>query len=408
MNEADYRLRYGQLGSVVADVQRETVRWLWPGRLAFGKLAILDGDPGTGKSTLICDIIGRYTSGRKLYGADVVLETGNAVIVTGEDGISDTIRPRLEEAGADLSRVTVLQTFLDFDEKSKTKIERVPVLPDDADVIAELVRERRARLLIIDPLMAHLSSGVNAFKDQDVRRALTPLARLADELGIAVVILRHLNKMPGGSALYRGGGSIGIIGAARTALLLGKDPNDDDSLVLASTKSNLGKLGRSLSLRIVPSSRDSNVGIIQWRRESKYSASDLLTQPRKRDSPELDRAKEWLTSHLADGDPKPARGMWERAEADGLNEKSVRRALKVLKIEIERIGGIAGKGAWYWSLPLPKADIINDNSLHLSGEYSSFHSEKSILDISRSPNQDVKDHLTDADANTSSTTSVNQ
>lgn len=379
MLEADYITDYGRLGTVVADVEREQIQWLWKGRLAFGKITILDGDPGTGKSTLTCDIIARFTTGREFFGHPGPGEPGCAVIVTGEDSIPDTIRPRLEESRADLTRITVLQTFQVYDEKTGRHIDQVPVLPDDISIIENVVVERRARLLVIDPLMAHLASGVNAFKDQDVRRALTPLARLADDYRIVVIIVRHLNKMPGGNPLYRGGGSIGIVGAARTAMLLGRDPGDDDALVLASTKSNLGKLAPSLSLRIIASKSDPEVGVIQWLGESTHSAAALLNQPKHRESPELDRAKEWLLTQLEDGDPHPARQLWERAEVADLNQKTVRRAIKVLGIVVERIGRIAGQGAWYWSLPPAKVDTIREIEDNTEGQNHFDHDGVSSL-----------------------------
>src|SRR5690606_2321225 len=131
-----------------------------------------------------------------------------AVIVTTEDGIADTIAPRAEAAGADLSRISVIQLIPEADGPG-----RVPVLPDDIEVIMGECARLGARLLVIDPLMAHLPGDANSYKDQDMRRALAPLAEAAERYGVAVLIVRHLTKAPGGNPLYRGGGSIGIIGA---------------------------------------------------------------------------------------------------------------------------------------------------------------------------------------------------
>ncbi len=156
-----------EVGKIVADVQRERIRWLWPGRLAVGKLTLLDGDPGLGKSVLYCDLAARMTSGRPWPGEEdrhpaSADESGRGVvIVTCEDGLADTIRPRLEEAGADLSRVVVVQTvpvWIEARDGEPGKWgERVPTLPDDLPLVEEAAARVDAGLLVIDPLFGHLS-----------------------------------------------------------------------------------------------------------------------------------------------------------------------------------------------------------------------------------------------------------
>lgn len=368
-----------RIGIIVSAVKRETVRWLWKGWLAFGKVTVLDGDPGVGKSTVICNLIARHTTEKGFPGTTGPDEPGSALIITVEDGIADTIRPRLEVAGADLDRVTVLQTFRVYDPDTGLYIDHIPSLPDDIQTIEQALWESEVTLLVIDPLMAHLSGAVNSHRDQDVRRALAPLAKMADTLGVAVIVVRHLNKMPGGNPLYRGGGSIGIIGAARLGMLLARDPDDEDSLVLASTKSNLGRLPKSLSIQIVPSADDPDVGIVQWGKESHYAAADLLNQPRTRENPELDRAAEWLLVQLADEEPHRASEMWQRATADDLAEKTIRRALKKLKIVPERLGGLADRGAWYWQLPSSKVATSGTRGSGYDGQGPSKTNEVTTL-----------------------------
>src|SRR5690606_6557750 len=226
----------------------------------------------------------------------------------------------------------------------------VPALPDDIPTISKAVHHTGATLLVIDPLTAHLGGDVNSHRDSDIRRALAPLAKMASELHVAVLVIRHLNKQSGGSPMYRGGGSIGIIGAARLGMLLGRSPDEDGTLVLAPTKSNLSRLPASLSLEIVSSPGDDTVGVVRWLGPSPHSAYDVLNVKPPKESPQLEAAKEWLLDELADGEPQKASIMWKQAEALGHAERTVRRALRELHVSVERIGGIAGSGAWFWTL----------------------------------------------------------
>src|SRR5262249_26278743 len=130
--------------------------------------------------------------------------------------------------------------------------ERLVSLPLDADYIGAAVERMRALLVIVDPLTAYLGADVNSHRDQDVRRALFPLAKLAEATGAAVLVVRHLNKSTAANPLYRGGGSIGIIGAARSGLLVARDPDNADRRVLASSKCNLAKLPPSLGFALEP------------------------------------------------------------------------------------------------------------------------------------------------------------
>ncbi len=343
----------------VADVEREAIRWLWPGRLALGKLAILDGDPGLGKSTLYCDLAARITTGRTWPDAPDAPpgEPAAVVIVTCEDGIADTIRPRLEEAGADLTRVHVIQAVREGEDLT------VPRLPDHIDAIEAVVRETGAALLVVDPIMAHLGDRINAHRDADVRRALTPLALLCERCGCAGLVVRHLNKMPGGDPLYRGGGSIGIIGQARIGLLLASHPEHetaDGVRVLATTKANVGAWRPSLVLRLAGSERDPDTAVIRWEGTTPLTARALLARP-KAERPR-DEAADWLRERLTSAaDPVPARDLFAEAEARGISEITLRRARKSLGVVVEQVPPRPG-GTWYWSLPGAGAShICSDN-----------------------------------------------
>ncbi|HEV8276807.1 MAG TPA: AAA family ATPase [Streptosporangiaceae bacterium] len=328
----------------VADVAVEPVRWLWPGRIPLGKITALDGDPGVGKSTLTLTLAAKVTTGSP-FPDQARPEIGDVILLSAEDEIGDTIRPRLEAAGADLGRCWVLP-----DIRPEGEPPRPPELPLDLDQLEGYAKDRRAALVIIDPLMAFLSGQVDAHRDQDVRRALAAMAAMAARTGAAVVIVRHMNKSAAGSPLYRGGGSIGIIGAARAGLLVAPDPEDPDRRVLAVTKSNLAKLPDALAYRLV-SDELYGVAKIIWDGTVSYSAADLLRVDRgdDADAPARREAEEVLREILAAG-PVPAKQAKTQARDAGISERTLARARVAIGAVTKREG--FGPGAYYlWALP---------------------------------------------------------
>ncbi len=186
----------------LSDVVAETVRWLWHGWMPSGTLVVLDGDPGLGKSTLTLDLTARITTGRLMppgEGGDL-RGPGCVLLLGAEDVLRYTVRPRLDAAGADNERVFALEGF-----RAADGHERPVGLPADLERMEEFIVGRGISLVVVDPLMAYLGTDIDAHKDQDVRRCLRPLARLAERTGTTILLLRHLNKLSGGPALYRGG-----------------------------------------------------------------------------------------------------------------------------------------------------------------------------------------------------------
>ncbi len=229
----------------LADVEPEQVRWLWPGRIPLGKLTMLDGDPGLGKSLVTLDLAARVSTGSPMPGETERMTLAAVVILTAEDGLGDTVRPRLDALGANVSMIHAVVGV-----KVESGGEQGVTFPVDLDALQATVLQLDAKLVIIDPFMAFIGDGVNTRIDHDVRRLLAPLARLAEATGAAVVVIRHLNKSSMGSALYRGGGSIAFIGAARAGLLIARDPEDEQRRVLATTKMNLAREPPSLGFTI--------------------------------------------------------------------------------------------------------------------------------------------------------------
>ena len=339
----------------VSDVELEEVKWLVPGRIPLGKIALLEGDPGLGKSTLLVDIAARATTGSPMPDGthgDLAGPT-NAIILSAEDGAGDTIRPRLEAAGADLRRAYILEAV----ESASTHLSRAdhPVVPDrrpptllDVDALRRAIIDVGAKLVTIDPLMAFLPSQSDSHRDQDVRRVLAPLKDLAEETGAAIVLVRHLNKSQGGSAIYRGGGSIGIIGAARVGLVVAKDPDDAERRVLAVTKNNLAKEMPSLRFELVDA--QGGVARVNWLGTTHYSADDLVA-PRsgEAETSAVDEAIMVLKDILADG-PVPVTAAKKRLREAGIADRTLDRAKQKLGVQSHKRGFSHGS-RWVWELP---------------------------------------------------------
>lgn len=326
----------------LVDVRPERVSWIWDGRIALGKVNILQGDPGLGKTLLAGEIIACVSTGAPLpfsgsFGpADVVL-------MTAEDGLSDTIVPRLIAAGADLSRITALTTV-----RRKGK-ECFPTLLRDVDLIESVVRQRNAKLVFIDPLGAFLI-GSDAHKDSDIRQALAPVASMAERTGAAVLFVAHLNKASGLSAIYRGNGSIGIVGAARTVFLVAKKPGEPDKRVLAGVKNNLAPMPPTLAFRI-ETAPNGSPRVRFDSRPLEMDANDILTALSDEATGKTtarNEAADFLKELLANG-PVPQSQIKEEAEGAGHSWPTIRRAKDRLKVRAVKSPGKGG--VWMWQLP---------------------------------------------------------
>jgi hypothetical protein len=329
------------LGVPMSEVVAEEIRWLWDSRMPYGKITILDGDPGLGKSMVAMDIVARVSTGREL--PDGTLGTvgnvgtlgtvgtlGGVVYMTAEDGLADTVRPRLDAAGADASKILALNTYKDD-----------PItLPSHLYLLERAIGMVSAKLVVIDPFLAFLDPKLSANQDQQVRVALTPLKELAERTGVAVLLIRHLNKKDAIKALYRGGGSIGVIGAARSGMVIDKLPEDSKVRVLALTKHNLTEEAPSLTYTIETAQNGS--GRVAWGDAIEMDADELVNP----DTNEVDKAVAWLESYLGDG-PLPSETIIKDADAAGIKERTLKRAKSAKEIPSYRDG--LG-GTWRWHL----------------------------------------------------------
>lgn len=333
----------------LADLKAEPVRWLWPGRIPYGKLTVLEGDPGLGKSQLTLAVAAAVSMGRALPGAGLsnagAGKPMDVLLLTGEDGLCDTVLPRLEAARGDPSRVHVLRGVPDPNHPGQF---RFPSLPGDVTHLLSEIRKRSATLVIVDTLTTYLGGEFNSFKDADVRRALAPLANVAETTGCAILLVRHLTKQSRGRAITAGGGSIRIVGGARSCLLLAEDPDSPDVRVLAVVKANLAKKPDSLSLTIEGAAN--GWPHVVWGDTSSHSADDLIAARGEEgeDKAALDEARELLLTVLTDG-PVLQQEVMRFAREAGISERTLRRAKKKEGIESRRQG--YGKEPWYWQLP---------------------------------------------------------
>jgi hypothetical protein len=332
------------IGQLARDIEPERICWVWPGRLAAGKLTVFDGDPGLGKSTVALEIAARISTGDPLPGGTARTPRG-VVLLSAEDGPADTIVPRLIAARADLNRVFILQGVQDVQ-----GVDEVTV-PGDLAAVEQTIRDHDAALLVIDPFVAFLGSDTSANKDQDVRRAIAPLVAMLDRIGAACLAVRHLNKASGMAALYRGGGSIGIVGAARVGLLVARDPDDDEAAVIAPIKSNLSKPPPALRYRL-QSHPGTDVARVVWDQSPvTFDAAGLLAAAagNEEDRSALQEAVDWLADLLALG-PKAAADVLKDARRDGLSETTVKRAKARLGVQSQREGFGPGSHV-VWFLP---------------------------------------------------------
>jgi hypothetical protein len=333
-NSAPLVVPDGLVALPASAVQPEPVAWLWEGRVPLGSITLLVGDPGLGKTLMACELA-----------ASVSRDGGVVLMASAEDSPATTLVPRLKAAGAALDNVRFVQLRRDGLDQGIT-------LPDDVEALDQLVAKHGAHLLIIDPLMAHLPDAINSFRDQSVRRALTPLYRLAVERGCAVTAVAHLNKGAGGEPLYRVGGSIGFPAAARSVLLLARDPDDSedgDRRVLAHIKCNLAPLAPSLAYEVetmrLPEDERIETARLKHTGESDYKGSELLGRSTDKGDAVSD-ASEFLALQLVAG-PRPAEEIKAAARDAGVSEKTLERAKKRIGVESDRVG-FGPEGVWYW------------------------------------------------------------
>jgi RecA-family ATPase len=329
----------------LSEYEAEDVQWIWNPYLPKGKLVIIEGHPSVGKSTLTCEIASIATRGGQ-FQCGTSNPPMNVLMVAVEDAPSDTIKPRVLASGGDETRIR----FLEGIKNPLTLGESTADLSNQLHIeaIRNVIQEHQIGIVIIDPLMGLIGDRRDSHNDQSMRQVTTPLTNLAQDEQVTIILVRHLTKGGGSQAILRGGGSIAIVGSARVAILIAKDPQDEQKRVMAMVKNNLAPDQPSIAFQIVNDSTH-KAGKIEWLGESKLSADDLLQVPMGEDKSALDEAKDFLRAELNDG-AKSAKAMWANSKECGISARTLERAKKELNIESRKCESALGSG-WNWHLP---------------------------------------------------------
>lgn len=277
----------------MSTVKPEEVDWLWRDRIPLGKLSIIAGDPGLGKSFITLDLAARVSTGSPFPGETTSRAPASAVLLSAEDGLADTIRPRLDAAGADPTKIHALRGIRSRDASSVSPFS----LAEDLAVLEQvLVSHPDVHLVVIDPISAYIGS-INTHRDAAIRQVLAPLAELAERYRVAVLAVVHLNKNQSTKALYRGNGSIGLVAAARCVWLVAEDLDDRDLRMVLPLKNNLVPRPSGLAYRLIQ-------GRVRWESGPVEIDADTVLASEAQSHGRLterDEAKEWLLHLLTDG-----------------------------------------------------------------------------------------------------------
>ncbi|MGP8162774.1 MAG: AAA family ATPase [Acidimicrobiales bacterium] len=327
-----------------SEVKPQRIVWLWPGWLPAGRLALLGGRPGDGKSSVTIDLAARLSTGSPLPDGYRPPAPLTVLILSGEDDPADTIVPRLLAAGANLERVVIANgTVVD----TETGIARPWILPADVPELANLVHENAVDLCVIDPLAAFVATAVDTHRDAAVRSMLLPLSTMARHEKCAVIGVRHHRKGGALDARDAGTGSVAFTAAARIEWVAGRDPEDPGRRVLAVAKTNIAAVPPSRLYRLVAAEGEFDTVAVRWEGTSTVTANELASGPvSAEERSELDEAVEFLREVLAAG-PVEANVVKRQAHAADIAERTMRRAKERLRVKARK----AGSGPWTWHLP---------------------------------------------------------
>ena len=304
------------------DIEVEDIEWLIYPFIPYGKITIIQGDPGEGKTTLVLQIIARLTKGEAIIN-EKAKQPINVIYQTAEDGLGDTIKPRLLSADADCSKVLVI------DDKD------TPLTMRDVRLEQAIV-ETKAKLVVLDPIQGFLGADVDMHRANKIRPVMKHIAELADKYKCAIILIGHMNKCSMGKSTYRGLGSIDFQAAARSVLIVGRIKDEPEIRVVCQTKSSLAPEAKSIAFRL------SKENGFEWIGEYDVTADDLLSGTAK--GTKKQAAIDFLEEFVLNG-AKPQTEIMKLAKEKGFSEKTVRNAKDELKIKSMR-----KNNQWYLSL----------------------------------------------------------
>lgn len=306
----------------MSEIQSEEIEWLWYPFIPYGKLTIIQGDPGDGKTTLSLNIAAKLSKGESLDEEMKISEPINIIYQTAEDGLADTVKPRLELADADCERILVI------DESSEA-------LSMADERLEEAIKLTNAKLLILDPIQAYLGAGTDINRANEARDMTKKLGALAEKYKCAVLLIGHMNKASGTKASYRGIGSIDFFAVARSVLLVGRIEGEESLRAVVQIKNNLAAFGNSKAFEL------SEEGF-RWIGDYDISADEVLGGIAPKAN-KLDQAKRLLLE-LAEGTNRmQSKDIFEIAKEEEISKRTLENAKRELNISAKKINN-----TWYW------------------------------------------------------------
>lgn len=314
----------------LSSIEPKEVEWFWEPLIPYGMVTIMEGDPGVGKSFLAMHLAALVSTGGKLPNGEKV-DRGRVLYLSAEDDTAYTIRPRIDAMKGNAKRIRVQDDFLSLDD-------------DGLRALMDEVRRKPPALMIIDPLFAYMPSGQDMYRPNVIRQLLSFLKEIAEMGDTAILIVRHLTKAKHDKAIYQGGGSMDVVGAARSAIRVAEHPDDPDTKVIVHIKHNIAPRGQSWAFELV-TPEGAGQAHLEWIGPSDLTIEDLMGQGDASRKSALDQAIDLLREELKDG-PKPTSYILQKAKEQEIAKRTIDRARS-------EIGVISKKETSGWVLSLP-------------------------------------------------------
>jgi AAA domain len=315
----------------VADVEAEHVHWLWYPYIPQGKVTLVEGDPGVGKSWMVLALTTAIAAGQGLPNVEKC-DPRSVLLLSSEDGLADTIRPRLDSLKADVSRIFALDGPVVFDSGGLS-------------LVAQSIEKHQPRLVIVDPLVAYLGANVDLHRANETRLVMAALSRLAEGHRCAIVVVRHLTKSGKERPIYRGLGSIDITAACRSVLPVGADPDQPAKRAVVQIKNNLAEMGSAIGYTL-------SGGTFSWTGLSNLTADRLLSAGHgDEERSALEEAQQFLLEFLSGGS-QPAKDVERHAKKAGVSARTLWRAKRSLGITSQRhkeVRAGTDEHQWIWA-----------------------------------------------------------
>lgn len=314
----------------MSEVQSQEIEWLWYPFIPYGKLTIIQGDPGDGKTTMVLNLAAKLSKGEALDENMKVTEPVNVIYQTAEDGLADTVKPRLELAGADCERIIVI----DESDKSLSMVD---------ERLEQAIVRTGARLLILDPIQAYLGGGMDMNRANEARDMTKKLGALAEKTKCAIILIGHMNKASGNKAAYRGMGSIDFFAVARSVLLVGRVEGESNTRAVVKIKNNLAAFGHPKAFAL---SEDG----FKWLGDYEITVDEVLGGITPKAN-KMEQAKQMLRELAETQSAVLSNEIFDRANELGISKRTLENAKKELGVQTRKINN-----AWYWELDKVKPE----------------------------------------------------